>query len=187
MSTAESHSFNPYSAPLVGPETVDPFQQDDIRIRHQFIDCESNIRTIASVLILGGLILAIIFGYFSLNYFSHRDSSNLAFAALFGVLALLGLAQLVVGIQVRSFRPRARILAIIYCLLWLFFIPFGTIFGTACLWYLVRPAANYVFTPEYLEVIRKTPHVYFQTSAVSWGILITVLVAILTLVAISML
>ena len=103
LDTAESESFNPYAAPLVAPEPPDPFQQDDMRIRQQFIGCESNVRSI----------------------------------------------------------------------------------GVACLWYLLRPAAKYVFTPEYRDVIRRTPQVHFQTSAVSWGILITVLLGVLALVAVS--
>lgn len=183
MGTAESDSFNPYAAPLVGPETADPFQQDDVRIRQQFIDCEGNVGSVAGVLILGGLILAFVFGFFSVMNFSHRDSTGFALAALFGVLALLGVAQLIVGIQVRSFRPRGRIGGIICCVLWLFFIPFGTIGGGACLWYLAHPSARYVFTPEYREVIRKTPHIHFQTSAVSWGIFIIGVLSILALFA----
>ena len=186
MGIPESESFNPYAAPLVAPETFDPFQQDDIRIRQQFIDCEGNVRSIAGVLIFGGLILAGVFGIFSITSYLPGYSPNPALAALFAVLALLSVAQLVVGIQVRRFRQQARIGAIFFCVLWLLFIPFGTILGGACLWYLLRPAAKYVFSPEYLEVIRKTPHIQFQTSAVSWGVLIMMLVGVLTLVALSL-
>ena len=158
-----------------------------MRIRQQLIDCEGNVRSIVGVLILGGLILTIVFGILSVVYVSHGGNADLALAALFGVLALLGIAQLTVGIRLRSFHPGARIGAIIFCGLWLLFFPLGTIIGGACLWYLVRPAASYVFTPEYREVIRKTPHIHFQTSAVSWGMLIILLVSILGLVAISIL
>lgn len=121
MSQRDFEAFNPYSAPLTGPESSDPFQQDDTRI-----------------------------------------------------------------FQLQSFRPSARIWAIVFCSLWLLFVPVGTFFGSACLWYLARPAAKYVFTPEYLEVIRRTPHVQFRTSGASWGILVIVLLAIIGLmVAVS--
>ncbi|MEJ7589932.1 MAG: hypothetical protein WKF77_00120 [Planctomycetaceae bacterium] len=143
MGTAESHSFNPYAAPLVAPETFDPFRQDDLRIRQQLIDCEGNVRSIAGVLILGGLILTIVFGILSVVYFPNGGNADLALASLFGVHALLGIAQLTVGIRLRSFHPGARIGAIIFCVLWLLFFPLGTIIGGACLWYLVRPAAQY--------------------------------------------
>ncbi|MBC7967823.1 MAG: hypothetical protein H7Z17_18075 [Fuerstia sp.] len=188
MGTSESETFNPYAAPLVGTETADPFQQDDTRIRQQFIGCESNVRSIGGLMFLGGLILAFVFGFLSVNYFSGGAyAADPALAAFFGMLALVGVVQLIVGIRVGSFRPRPRIGAIIFCALWLMFIPVGTIIGGACLWYLLRPAARYVFTPEYRDVIKRTPHVHFQTSAVSWGILITVLIAFLTLVAIQFL
>lgn len=183
MSIPESETFNPYAAPLVAPETLDPFQQDDMRIRQQFIGCEGNVRSIGGVMILGGLILAVVFGFFSVIYFSRGVDVHFPFAAFFCVLALLGVVQLIVGIGVGRFRPRHRIGAIIFCSFWLCFIPFGTIIGGACLWYLLRPAAKYVFTAEYRGVIQRTPHVHFQTSAVSWGILITVLVAFLAFVA----
>lgn len=187
MSIAESDTFNPYAAPLVGRETVDPFQRDDALIRKQFIDCEGNIRSIASLLILGGLILAFVFGFFSVDFVARGDSADVALAALFGVIALLGAAQMIVGIRLQSFRPRARIGGIVCCVLWMFFIPIGTIIGGACLWYLVRPAAKYVFAPEYREVIRKTPHIRFQTSAVSWVFFIIMLLSLLTLIVIPML
>ena len=185
LDTAESESFNPYAAPLVAPEPPDPFQQDDMRIRQQFIGCESNVRSIGGVMILGGLSLALVFGFLSVMYFPLGNYVDNALAALFGVLALLGVAQLMVGIRVGSFRQRPRIGAIIFCALWLLFFPVGTIIGGACLWYLLRPAAKYVFTPEYRDVIQRTPQVHFQTSAVSWGILITVLLGVLALVAVS--
>ena len=58
MSQRDIEAFNPYSAPLTGPESSDPFQQDDTRIRQQFIDCEANLKTIAGLLMLGGAGLA---------------------------------------------------------------------------------------------------------------------------------
>lgn len=49
MSQHDPESFNPYSAPLSGPEFGDPFQQNETRIRQQFIDCEANVKTIAGL------------------------------------------------------------------------------------------------------------------------------------------
>lgn len=183
MSRPELDSFNPYSAPLTGPETFDPFLQDDRQIRQQFIDCEANIRSISGVLVFGGGLL-IACGIIPLCLYI-ATIPNLALASVFVVLTLLGIIQLIVGLQVRSFHPRARIGAIIFCVLWLLFFPVGTIFGGACLWYLVRPAATYVFTKEYNDVILKTPQIHFRTSAVSWGILATMLLSLMGLVVLS--
>ena len=113
----------------------------------------------------------------------HR--AELPLAALFGVLALFGMGQLIVGIQVRRFRPGARIGAIIFCVLWLLFIPVGTIIGCACLWYLDRPAAKYVVTQDYRDIMRRTPHIRFRTSLVSWGILIAVVLGLAGLIVVA--
>lgn len=182
MSQHDSESFNPYSAPLSGPEFSDPFQQDDTRIRQQFIDCEANLKTIAGLLTLGGIALAgacMLWGFVSLV--DRGVVGQLPYFVLVTLLGFMGIAQIVLGFQVRSFHPSARIWAIVFCSLWLLFVPIGTIFGSACLWYLARPAAKYVFTREYLDVIQRTPDVQFRTSALSWGILIIVLLAILGL------
>lgn len=179
MSRSEPDSFNPYTAPLTGPETSDPFLQDDTQIRQQFLECEANCRSVADLLSGGGIILVI--------------GGSLLFAAgnsrlsqvILVVLTILGIIQFIVAIGVRRFHPRARIGAIIFCALWMLFFPVGTIFGGACLWYLVRPAATYVFTREYRDVIQRTPHVRYHTSAVSWAILATVLLGVLALAVLS--
>ncbi|MBC7966757.1 MAG: hypothetical protein H7Z17_12635, partial [Fuerstia sp.] len=100
MGTSESETFNPYAAPLVGTETVDPFQQDDTRIRQQFIDCEANVQSISVVLILGGLIVTGVFGVLTSMWVASRDIRDLVLATFFGVLALLGIGQVIVGVQV---------------------------------------------------------------------------------------
>lgn len=185
MNVHESESFNPYAAPQIGPGVADLFQQDDTQIRRQFIDCEANLKTIAGVLLLGGVFLAascVIPGFLLI---SQQGLDGLEAAAIMGVPAILGIVQFVVGLQVRSFRPSGRIGAIVFCSLWLLFIPFGTIVGGACLWYLVRPAARYVFTQEYCDIIQRTPHIEFCTSRASWGILIIVLLGILGLIVVS--
>jgi hypothetical protein len=179
LDTPDSDSFNPYAAPLAEPETFDPFQQDDTRVRQQFIDCEANVRSIGELMLVGGGILAT-----GSTILLAAGSSSLR-AAFLLVIILVGAGQCLVGLRVRRFLPRARIGAIIFCGLWLFFIPIGTIFGGACLWYLVRPAATFVFTPEYQAVIRRTPHVRFRTSAGSWAILALVLLGVLGLVVLS--
>ncbi len=178
-------SFNPYAAPLVGPEVADPFQQDDTQIRRQFIDCEANVRTIAGVLMLGGLLLSVSCAIPGLVFIAHHGKFGLGAAAILGLPTLLGVAQFAVGLQLHSFRAHARIGAIVFCALWLLFIPFGTIVGGGCLWYLMRPAAKYVSTQEYFRVIRRTPHVHFRTSFAAWGILLAVLLGVLGLIAVS--
>ena len=185
MGTSESETYNPYAAPLVGLETVDPFQQDDTRIRQQFIDCEANVHSIAELLMCGGIIVAGVCVVMAFNFVAVDRLAALGAAVLLASTGLAGIVQLIVGLRVRAFRPRARIGAIIFCALWLLFLPLGTIFGGVCLWYLLRPAAKYVFTEEYRDIIRRTPHVQFRTSSASWGILIAVVLGLAGLIVVA--
>lgn len=185
MKGHESESFNPFAAPQTGPEVTDPFQQDDTQIRRQFIDCEANVRTIAGVLMLGGVFVAGSCAIPGFVFIAHHGMSGLVAAALMGLVAILGIAQVVVGFQLQSFRQSARTGAIVFCAIWLFFIPVGTILGGGCLWYLMRPAARFIFTQQYFDIIQRTPHVRFRTNPASWGILIVVLLCVLGLLVAS--
>jgi hypothetical protein len=171
----QAESFNPYAAPLAGPEVADPFQQDDTHIRRQFIDCEANVRTIAGVLMLGGVFVAGSCAIPGFVFVAQHGMSGLGAAALMGLVAIFGIAQVVVGFQLQSFRQSARTGAIVFCAIWLLFIPVGTILGGVCLWYLMRPAARFVFTQQYFDIIQRTPQVRFRTNPASWGILIAIL------------
>ncbi len=189
MDTPSQYEFNPFAAPQTGPEVFDPFQQDDARIRQQFIDCEANIASIASLTIFGGGVLTAVFAIgtflFGVSTAGGRTSDG-RLAILCLALATIFLGQLAVGIGLNNRRPWSRIGAIVVCTVWLLFFPLGTIFAAASIWYLVRPAAKYVFTPEYDAIVRRTPGVRFSTSKFSWGLLGLALLGFLAFVAISL-
>ena len=173
LTVSRPESFNPYAAPQAGPETPDPFHQSDRLVREQFIDCEANVRTIGGLLQIGGLIVAGVCGVMTVVI----AAENILFAlAIPGLLTCCGIGQVVIGFGVNSFRTWARPAAAVNCALWMLAFPVGTIIGGASLWYLVRPAARYVFSAEYPEIIHNTPGVHFRTSAVSLGLLVFVVV-----------
>jgi hypothetical protein len=66
-------------------------------------------------------------------------------------------------------------------------IPVGTFFGGISLWYLLRPAARFVFDPKYKTVIANTPEVRVRTSALSWIVLLLLMfvVGLVVLYAVS--
>jgi hypothetical protein len=72
---------------------------------------------------------------------------------------------------------KSRIPAAIACGIWILFVPVGTILGGVSLWYILRPAASFVFSEEYAEVIRNTPEVGASTSIAGWSLLLVVLSA----------
>ena len=174
----ESSAFNPYAAPeeQVSPDSLSA--SDPEVIRQQFIHCESNIKSIAGLMILGGLLVSLGLGVAaSLALAAVHNLEPLT--ALFLVAVILaGFWQIYTGIQLRRLKLTSRIPAAIASGLWILFVPVGTILGGVSLWYIVRPAASFVFSEEYAEVIRKTPEVGASTSIAGWSLLMIVLALI---------
>ena len=52
----ESSAFNPYAAPE--EQTLPDLPADHLAFRQQFIHCESNIKSIAGLMILGGFLVS---------------------------------------------------------------------------------------------------------------------------------
>lgn len=173
----EPTAFNPYAAPEEQASSGSLLPSSPEIVRKQFIHCESNIKSIAGVMILGGLLLSIGFGLATVVAFTGSDGeflSSLRALFLLGI-TLAGIWQLYTGIQLRRLKRTARTPASIACGLWILFIPVGTILGGVSLWYILRPAATFVFSEEYAKVIRMTPDVAASTSIAGWSLLMVVL------------
>jgi hypothetical protein len=173
----ESSAFNPYAAPeeQVSPDSLSA--SDPEVIRQQFIHCESNIKSIAGLMILGGLLVSLGFGAATVNAYHGSNGdfwSSLRTIFLLGVI-LAGIWQIYTGIQLRRLKRTTRVPAAIACGIWILFVPIGTILGGVSLWYILRPAANFVFSEEYAEVIRRTPQVTTSTSIAGWSLLLAIL------------
>ena len=71
----EPTAFNPYAAPEEQALSGSLLPSDPVAVRKQFIHCESNIKSIAGLMILGGLLVSFCFGLTALlNPFS--DTGN---------------------------------------------------------------------------------------------------------------
>jgi hypothetical protein len=66
--------------------------------------------------------------------------------ALVGMLLVLSLPGLIAGWGLLSFKPWARILAIVLAILHLFNIPFGTLAGIYALWVLLNKDTERLFS-----------------------------------------
>lgn len=174
----EPTAFNPYAAPEDQALSGSLLPSDPGEVRRQFIHCESNIKSIGGLMILGGLLVS--FGFGMASMVAYADTGPSANLKLFGLLlfTLAGFWQIYTGIQLRRLQLSARTPAAIACGLWILFVPVGTILGGVSLWYIVRPAASFVFSEEYAEVIRKTPEVGASTSIAGWSLLMLVLAII---------
>jgi hypothetical protein len=171
----ESSAFNPYAAPEEQASHGSLSAVDPEVVRRQFIHCESNIKSIGGLMVFGGLLITVGLGVAaSLSVAANHNPEPLT--ALFLVAVILaGFWQIYTGIQLRRLKLTSRVPAAIACGLWILFVPVGTILGGVSLWYIVRPAANFVFSEEYAEVVRRTPQVTTSTSIAGWILLLVIL------------
>jgi hypothetical protein len=173
----ESSAFNPYAAPeeQVLPDSLSA--SDPEVVRRQFIHCESNIKSIGGLMVFGGLLMSCGFALATVDAFSGSNGDfwrSLRGLFFLGVI-LAGIWQIYTGIQLRRLKRASRVPAAIACGLWILFVPVGTILGGVSLWYILRPAANFVFSEEYGEAVQRTPQVTTSTSIAGWSVLLVIL------------
>jgi hypothetical protein len=174
----EPTAFNPYAAPEEQVLPGSSLPSDPTAVRKQFIHCESNIRSIGGLMILGGLLVSLGFALAAIDPFAGTGpSANLKRLGLL-LFVLAGFWQILTGIQLRRLKLSARTPAAIACGLWILFLPVGTILGSVSLWYIMRPAANFVFSEEYADIVRQTPEVGASTSIAGWSLLMLVLLGV---------
>ena len=173
----EPTAFNPYAAPEEQALPVSLAASDPEVVRRQFIHCESNIKSISGLMIFGGLLMSFGFTTATVNVFtgSNGDFWSSLQGLFFLSVILAGIWQIYTGIQLRRLKLTSRVPAAIACGLWILFVPVGTILGGISLWYLLRPAANFVFSEEYAEVVRHTPQVETSTSIAGWSLLLGII------------
>lgn len=166
---------NPYAAPVGEMPFENPFDGPDAALRRQLIDCEANLRSVAHLLILGGVLLSVLIVLVAGLFPGLAADGRIAvILLLFLVLAPI---QMATGVGLLHRRPWARSVAIVCSGLWLLVFPVGTILGVASLFYLMRPAATLVFDPRYQDVIGRTPEVEFRTSVFGWVLLMVIFAA----------
>jgi len=102
--------------------------------------------------VLAALIVLGIFGGIAGMTHAGRHPEAAPFFVLIGGLAMIivlaiSLPSVIAGVGLLSFRPWARVLAIILSVIHLFSIPIGTALGIYGLWVLLRPETEQLFRP----------------------------------------
>ncbi len=185
----EPDMVNPYEAPQALPEEV--IGSDAEAIRTSYISLESSIKSISLVHMLTAMPFA--FALLGAIEALHQGLTSTwpgddrVMEGVIGVLVagsgsrVIGLFCLwVIGTKEVGPRPRTW-LSVVGLLLF----PVGTIVNAYFLYLLRSDKAAFVFSDEYREVIRQTPHVVYKTAGWLWvvlGIAILLAIAILTLV-----
>ena len=150
-------------------------------MRKLHISHEASVKSVGILYYLGGAVM--LFGGLGMAASSLSSSKGLESIPVAVFLFVLGGAYIWVGYGVRRLRRWARITAGILAGIGLLGFPLGTIINAYILYLICSKKGATVFSPEYQEVIRQTPHIKYQTSIVMWillGILLLVIVAIVT-------
>ena len=109
---------------------------------------------VSALSLIGALFLMLVFGGTAGIVGATADPSDAAIAipilgiagtALVALLMLLALPGLIAGWGLLSFKPWARILAIVLCVLNLINFPFGTVLGIYGLWVLLNKETERLF------------------------------------------
>ena len=194
---------NPYAAPPADADLVmadsqlgSDSSQDEV-IRREYLSHEASVRSVGTLYYLGSFLLgfsAISMAAFAFLYPIESDLNpttsviDLAstVATLFGLSIYLSLSALLfcTARGLRSLRPWARISSGIISAIGLIGFPFGTIINVFILYLLISRKSKVVFSPEYRDIIARTPHIKYKTSLIV-KILAIILLGFLALGVIS--
>jgi hypothetical protein len=184
----DNEQYNPFAAPESLDHAKDSMGTDAERIRSALIGHEASIQSIGFLYILGS-IFAVLFGIVVTLSASQamavgRPATELSIAL--GTAAFfLGIGLGIVGFGLRHLKSWARIPVGVISGLGLIAVPIGTIINGYFLYLIFSEKGNRVFSPEYQEIIRQTPHIKYRTSIITKILLVLLLifVGLITLTA----
>lgn len=168
-------NFNPYQAPESPTVDLNPAFVGPELVRHEHLSHETSVKLIGSMyLIIGSVFtipsIAMAVGIYGMG--SNVDQMQ-GLALLTG---LLGISTLGLGFAIRRFSRWARIICgVISAGGMLFAVPVGALFNGSIIYLLYSPKGNVVFSDDYKDVIRQTPHIKYRTSGVVWIFLLLLL------------
>lgn len=172
--------INPYAA----PKHLEPLGKAEMtpeeRVRREHIGHEALLQSWGGLYIfgggLGGLVILLAMLSSIMPAVSRGEfESELVLSLVFGALGLaLSVALITTGSALRRFDPKSRISAIVVSILGLFAFPCGTIINSYVLYLLLSQKGQTVFTAEYAEIRRQTPHIKYGMPLGNWIVLTTV-------------
>lgn len=164
---------NPYAAPSASPyggyAPGGMSQSEAERIRRELISHEASIQSVGSLYLLSailcGLGLVIMLGVVVFSFVGGDGAAEtlgftIGFALLYG---LIGALSFWLGKGLRQLDIRVRTVAIVLSAIGLLGFPVGTLIHGYIIYLLVGEKGNRVFSPEYAEVIRATPHIQYKS------------------------
>ena len=193
-----SDEVNPYAAPLAESESLEGSDislagAEEIRRRH--LKHEASVRSIGTLYYISAAfwgvatIFVAVFHVGVLTLVALRAEAAgrppmdpIGLLLMFVGLALycvLAVVSYFLGRGLRRLNPRMRMPVGILSAIGLLAFPLGTMINGYILYLLFCEKGKIVFSPEYQEVRRQTPHMRYKTSKVVWILLALLLVLLL--------
>lgn len=133
--------------------------------RKEYLKHEASVKSIGVLYYLGAIIIVLL-GV--ANAIAGVAQSEPVPVLVGLVLLALGVGQFWVGTGLRRLKKWARIPTGILSGIGLLGIPIGTIINAYILYLVFSRKGAMVFSEEYQEVIRQTPHIKYRTSIIVW-------------------
>lgn len=188
---------NPFAAPQADLDAVTAevvSLSDAEAIRRELIGHEASVKSIGTLYYLGAVLTGLgavsMGGFLLLGLLAEGGADSVLEAQPFffgGLTCFYGVIAAVTFVLARGLRrlnPRVRVPTGILCALGLLAIPLGTLINAYFLYLLFSEKGRRVFSPEYREIIRQTPHIRYKTSIIVWiflAILLALFVAVIGL------
>jgi hypothetical protein len=172
---------NPFAAPqadlnAAAAEVVS--RPDAEAIRRELIGHEASVKSIGTLYYLGAILTGFgalsMGGFLLLGLLARGGPDNVMAAQPFfvgGIIFFYGVISAVTFILARGLRrlnPSIRTPTGILCAIGLIGFPLGTLINGYFLYLLFSEKGRRVFSPEYREIIRQTPHIRYKTSIIVW-------------------
>ncbi len=178
-------ALNPY-APTSHVSDTEGLESDIESFRRRYLSHEASVQSIGTLYLIPGVLLVGLFlmmaGFvvFELLAQGGNGMGLMEGVAVTSIYGGLGLIQIYTGLGLRRFKIGARRLATFFGVIGLLAFPFGTIINGYILYLLQSQKGKVVFSEDYQDVIRRTPHIKYRTSLIV-KIFVVILVVLLTL------
>lgn len=148
---------NPYASPE--PTFSVPVERTDLQaaqLRHQYLIYEHRVAGVGAWFILFGMFMLVLAASFA--RWSIYAQTPVRIAALV-LAAVLFAGACVIGVGLIRGRPWAKTPATLFVLLCLILFPCGTMIGMGAMLVLLNEDARFCLSPEYAEIVRRTPQI----------------------------
>ena len=184
------HYQNPYESPTT--QSFDGGFSTDLgdfeQIRQYHLSHEASIRSFGLLYWFGGGVMLFLGGAMIVqSLMDILDQRQIGFPfeiiMISAVYIVVGLLQITVARGIRKFTPNGKIGGIIFGMIGLMGFPIGTLLCGYMLYLLLSAKGKFIFSPQYQQVLKATPHIVYKNRIVWLLLIIVVLIVIVALFA----